>query len=391
MGLFTGSLTFRRFRVGGPKPGMWHDGHLARLREFQFDQRESLLAGQARAGWTAGSHIYDTEFSEMKNIFPDHLVWEICVEADKLPQDRLKAYYETDLKALTADNKTPYPSARQKREARESAKSRLSGEAADGRYRRWKTYPVAWDAVRNEVCLGTTSSAVADRFVEKFVLTFEANLYQTPGFADKLRPINAANLAVDLKPEAKDERLSRFVDGLPDTPNWNPSESDPHFLGNEFMLWLWHRAESGEDTLALSDDSEVAYMFSGGIKLDCPRGNLGNDTLNHESAIRLPEARAAARSGKLPRKAALTIVRHDNQFSFKFDAESFAFGSARLPKPDAMGTREQHEQRLGWLRDLGETIDLMYQAFLARRLSSYWEAELRDIRAWLGQTETVSA
>ena len=67
------------------------------------------------------------------------------------PGDLLRAYYQVELKALTATNPSGHPSAKQKKQAREYARDRVETEAKDGRYLRRKAIPVLWDAPSNEL------------------------------------------------------------------------------------------------------------------------------------------------------------------------------------------------------------------------------------------------
>jgi hypothetical protein len=64
-------------------------------------------------------------------------------------------------------------------------------------------------------------------------------------------------------------------------------------------------------------------------------------------------------------------------------AESLAIGSARLPAPEGEDDRARLEERVTQLRHLLETLDLIYQAFLRRRLGDGWPKELAHIRKWL--------
>jgi hypothetical protein len=121
------------------------------------------------------------------------------------------------------------------------------------------------------------------------------------------------------------------------------------------------------------------------VKVEDPRGQTGHGTMNSESAVRLPEARAAVKAGKLPRKAALTLVRHDDQFSLILQAETLAVTSGKVPNaPEDVDGRARDEHRLQAVRDLCEGLDQLYAAFLDRRLSRRWELELAEVRAWLG-------
>jgi hypothetical protein len=388
MPFLTGSVTYTRLAVLGPKPCMFGDEHLDRLRALALSKGTPLSAAGISSGWAAGGHVLDGQFTELKNVYPDHLLWDFWTETDKPPPELFKAYYETDLRALSANNPSGFPSQRQKREAKESARDRLEEEAKDGRFKKRKCVPVLWDAIRNEVLIGTTSTAVIDRFVRLFARTFAEGLGRKPEdrlLADR----SAGDLAVILKPEAKDEELSRFTHGTSEGAEcrWSPFADRPDFLGNEFLLWLWFKGHGETDTIRVADGTEVTWMFSGGVRLEHPTDS-DNDTINAASAVRKPQAMQAVRSGYLPRKAALTLARQGQQFSCKLNAEALSVTGLKLPKPDDAVTaaRAKAEDRLATVRDFVETLDLLYLHFLGLRLSALWPSELADVADWLAES-----
>src|SRR5258706_14823828 len=112
-------------------------------------------------------------------------------------------------------------------------------------------------------------------------------------------------------------------------------------MGTEFLVWLWYYTDVEGDTVDLADKSDVVVMLDRSLTLECPRGQTGHETISHEGPTRLPEARRAIQSGKLPRKAGLTLVRHDQQYELALHAETLAVGSARLPKPSENVTDAQ--------------------------------------------------
>lgn len=393
MGFLSGGLTFQRLRVAGPKPRLFDDAHLDRLRGLAAGREKVASADGVEVGWSAGGHIFDTDFTLEKNVYPDHLLFDLRVQTDRFPADRLKAYYATELKALSKDNPSGFPSARQKREAREIARDRLEQEAKDGRYKKWKCHPVLWDGSTRTAFFGTASLADLGRFESMWEATFCKSLYQDE-LAGGLSPLTASSLAVALHPQAENEALSPFVPGVTpeDRPSWCAAEGVPDFLGNEFLLWLWYFSDAEGDTVKTPDGSDVTFMFSGGVKVDDPRGQTGNCTANSDSAVRLPEAKAAVRAGKLPRKAALTVVRNADQFSFVLQAETLALSAVKLPKADPdLTTREREMERLQFVRDLAEIVDQLYAAFLARRISAYWSGDVKQIAAWLKAGGRVKA
>src|SRR5262249_42732040 len=129
MGFYSGRATFARYRVAGRPPKMFTDEHLNRLAEHAAGRQRMISADGVEAGWSAGDHILDTEFELAKNIINDQLYFCLRLDAVKLPYDLMRAYYAIDLAALAKHNPSGKPSARQKREAKESARDRLEHDA----------------------------------------------------------------------------------------------------------------------------------------------------------------------------------------------------------------------------------------------------------------------
>jgi hypothetical protein len=124
-------------------------------------------------------------------------------------------------------------------------------------------------------------------------------------------------------------------------------------------------------------------MMSRTLSLECPLAETGKETISHESPIRLPEAKHAVRLGKLPRKSGLTLNRHDEQYDLTLTAETLGVSSAALPKLDSDTFAEQRQDRVDQIRHLTESIDMLFGAFVERRISPNWPADLKKLRAWL--------
>jgi hypothetical protein len=380
MGFFSGRVTFARFRVAGHAPGMFGPEDLDRLSAHSIGRQRLASADGVEAGWTAGDHILDTSFDLAKNIVSDTLHFALRIDAQKIPADLLRAYTLVELQALAAGNPSGHPSLRQKREARQAARDRLEAEAADGRYLRRKAYPVLWDALANELLVGSTSASVLDRLHPLFVHTFGR------GF----EPHSAGKQAYALaEPRQQtrgvdDARLSPFHgSGSPGEAAWLPDADSRDFLGNEFLLWLWHYLDAEDDTLPLSDGSEATAMFARTLVLECPRAQTGRQTLTSDGPARLPEARRALQSGKLPRRVGLILVRHEQQYELTVQAESLAVTGAKLPAVEGESERARLEARVTQLRQLIETLDLLYDAFGQRRFGADWPRELAQIQKWI--------
>jgi hypothetical protein len=384
MGFYSGRATFTRYRVAGPAPKMFSEQHLAKLAEHAVGRQRMLSADGVQVGWAAGDHVLDTEFDLAKNVINDQLFFALRTDTVKLPSDLLRAYYAIDLAALARHNPSGHASARQKREAKESARDRLENEAKDGRYTKRKTVEAVWDLKTNELLFGTTSVTQLDRLSVLFKQTFGHGIEMiTAGRrAFALAELHKRTRSVD------DASPSPFVPGVsPTDVVWIPDEASRDFIGNEFLLWLWYQCDDESATLKLLDGSEATIFMARTLTLECPRGMTGHETITHEGPTRLPEAMRAIQGGKLPRKCGLTVVRHDVQYEFTLHAESLAVGAAKIPVPEEEEDRARLEARAQQIRDLVETLDLIFDAFGQVRFSTEWPKQLAKMQKWLSRAE----
>ncbi len=384
MGFFTGRVTCARYRLTGTSPRHFGPDHLERLTAHAFGKERRVAADGVEVGWTAGDHIFDTRFDLAKNCINDTLHFALRVDSLKLPSDLLRAYTQIELEAQAAQNPSGRPSARQKREARDAARERLENEARDGRFLRRKAYSLLWDRPSNELLVGTTSQTVVDRLRSLFDETF----------GRKLELLSAGRQAF-LQAESREQTRgvddavpAHFVPGAAAKEvAWLMDEASRDFLGNEFLLWLWYVLDAESDTLVLADQSEVTVLLARSLVLECPRGQTGRESIASDSPVHLPEARRAIQAGKLPRKAGLTLVRHDQQYELSLQAETLAINGAKLPPTEEEEERPRLEERVTQLRHLLETLDLLYDAFGQRRLGSGWPKELAKLQKWLQREE----
>ncbi|MBX7102883.1 MAG: hypothetical protein K1X57_02300 [Gemmataceae bacterium] len=380
MGFLSGRVSYTRFRVKGRTPGTFGEAHLEKLADYAAGKQKAVSADGVEVGWVAGDHVLDTEFDLAKNVVNDALAFQLRIDQNKPPADLLRAYTAIELKGLSQHNPSGHPSARQKREAREAARERLENDSKDGRFLRRKLVDMMWDGRSNEMLISSSAVTVLDRLYPLFHDTFSA----------KFEPITAGTLAFDLaepRQQGKlvdDARPSAFVPG-PGTGDvaWVPDETSRDFLGNEFLLWLWNCTDRGEDTFGLSDGSSVAVMLARTLTLEDPRGQSGRGSLTSDGPARLPEARRAVQSGKLPRKCGLTVVRQADQYEFTLSAETLGVSAAKLPAIEGDSEYVRRSERVDKIRHLIETMDLLYDAFGQVRCSDGWTKELHKMQKWL--------
>jgi hypothetical protein len=373
MGFLTGRVSFTRFQVDGPLPGLFGPEHLERLAAHAIGTQRTEAKDGVEAGWIAGEDILDLAFELSKNVIADVLHFSLRLDTQKLPADLLRAYAREELQTLAAANPSGRPSTSQKKEARETARLQLEAEAKDGRFTRRKACPVLWDGQRNQVLLGTSSPSVLEQLQRLFKDTF--------GCA--LTLLDAGHRAVCKVQGEADLHPSPFLPAsVPFEVAWVNDPTSPTYLGNELLLWLWFLLETEGDAIALSDGSKVSVLMTRTLVLECPRGITGSETIRSAGPTRLPEARRAIQAGKLPRQAGLILVRQDNQYELTLQAETLAVSGVKLPVVEEKG-RAGLEERMGQLRHLLQTLELLYDAFLQRRLGQEWSDEVAKMRRWL--------
>jgi hypothetical protein len=368
-----------RFRVTGQARRTFRTEDLDKLAERAIGRQRVATKDGSQAGWLAGDHILDTKFDLAKNVINDALHFALRIDEQKVPGDLLRAYTQVELESLASSNPSGIPSGRQKRQARLTARERIEDEAKDGRFLRRKSFPLLWDAPSGELVVGTTSVTALDRLSTLFHETFERRFDPLTAGRHAFHLVEADNLGR----RVDDASPTAFVANQPGELAWAPDEMSRDFLGNEYLLWLWFYLENVSDTIALSDGTEAVALVARTLQLECPRGQYGKESISSDGPAKLPEALRAIQTGKLPRKMGLTIARHDQSYELTLQAESLAINGARLPPPEGEDERARIEERVTQLRHLLETLDLMYQSFLRRRLGDDWSKELGRMKKWL--------
>ncbi|MEA2709839.1 MAG: hypothetical protein QOF78_2440 [Phycisphaerales bacterium] len=385
MGFASGSVSFRRFAVVGDQPEQIDEKLLDKLASHALRAGGGDQVGspeEIEYGWAGGRHVLDGTFSFENNVYADSLFFALCIDSNKVPGDLRRAYSMMEEDAVAATNPSGFISKMQKRDVKETVRRKLDDDMRSGRFRRSKLLPIVWD-----LSAATLYCAASGPSLEQLLELFERT------FGLTLMPISAGSLAQRiLEPRGKrrdyeDFRPTRFVQGpegetqFPDYPWVSKGPEPKDFLGNEFLLWLWHEAEANGGEIG-----EASILIDRSLDLDCAYGMTGKDSLRATGPHRMPEARDALRSGKLPRKAGMVLDANGLQFNLTFNPEVFGVGSAKLPDVEEADTpRVVFEERISLMRELCKTLDGLFASFLSVRASSGWESKTSGVRRWILQ------
>ena len=401
MGFASGSVSFRRFAVVGKShPTAVDQALLDRLAGHVLKPQELGVPDEAEYGWSGGRHVLDDQFGFETNVFADAVSFGMRVDTHRFPGALKKAYEAMEEQALAKENakkkgdRSAFVSKAQKKEVKENVAKRIEDELRGGKFRRSKVLPLLWD-LPTKTLYGTASGKGFEMLAELFHRTFELDLQPVSSGTTAMRVMEPKGHAREyeaLKP-------TLFVPGpegdgqRPEYP-WVLKGAEPKdFLGNEFLLWLWHEADARDGTAVKVDGiRDVAFMIDRSLDLDCAFGQTGRDGLRGDAPGKMPEARDAARSGKVPRKVGLLLNVNGADYTLTLNGESLSVGGAKLPDAeDAETPRAVFEERIGELRNLCQAIDGLFGTFLKTRASGAWEHQVAQLRQWILQAPKAVA
>ncbi|MCD0460190.1 hypothetical protein [Roseiconus lacunae] len=374
-----GSLGFQRFSVTGFEETDFGEEQIEILSNNAAGRFETANEENVSVGFLGGDHLFDTDFDLGKNVINNAVHCGVRIDTNQVPGSYRAAWLQMELAGIAKDNEGGKITKAQRKEAKEAVEARCEQEAATGKFRKMKSLSLLWDLDQQLLYFGGSVGNTARLCTEMLERLFGLELRHlgAGGIATQWATANKVFGEVDeLQP------VSFVSDLIAGDHNWaNEHSQQPDFLGNEFLVWLWWKLETDTDTFTLVDDSEVTVMLARTLTLECPYGESGKETISAESPIKLPEATKAIQSGKLPRKAGMTVIRDGRQFDLTLQAESFGISGAKIHLED--DEEFDDEDRIDAIRLLTDTTDLMLQTYVERRISDDWQQDHQAIRKWL--------
>ena len=150
------------------------------------------------------------------------------------------------------------------------------------------------------------------------------------------------------------------------------------FLGREFLVWLWFRADTDRGLFDFGEKGSAELWFDGKITLQS-ENEMGVETITCAGkASNMKEARFALAEGKEIIQAAIKLDIGDNQWSFVLDSTWMNFRTFKTPgvmqdkKDDPDGI---FYEKMFLIEEAVSVMDEIYQSFIKLRVSPEWETE----------------
>ena len=170
------------------------------------------------------------------------------------------------------------------------------------------------------------------------------------------------------------------------------AEAVENILGQEFLTWLWCKSDLAPSSFVDLKQEPFKVSMEQRIVVQGGDGDAKETASVVGAFSPLSEARFGLGTGKKVVRALLHLEKGGNSYQLVLKAEDFSLNSVKTPKIEKTNSNDEEDpdalflEKVYLLETVVELLEALYQTFLAKRLSSAWQEEVAEIRAWLGET-----
>ncbi|HWZ93255.1 MAG TPA: hypothetical protein VNW92_30555 [Polyangiaceae bacterium] len=357
-------------------------------------------------GWCALERPFDLELDSAKIFHDSYVLLGFRVDRYRIPGALLKSQITDEEQRLLTRSKKAKLSRNEKLEIKERVVTRLRKKVPPTS----KAIDMCWHLDSGTVLFfGHSKRTIAD-FCALFEKTFSLPLIEDSPYTAATR----AGLSRELERALKDVEPLSFSSGrklLGKSPNkTEPSReqaaaAEPaaggddlleriestRFLGSEFLLWLWLRAEIISQPIELGELGQFDVWLDNHLTLQSDIDPNERVTVRGAAPAGSAEAREAVRSQKFPVRARLALRNEERDFACVLVAQRFALASGKIPAVLSKDTDDAFQERMTLVEQLSLSLDRLYAAFLSARLTETWRVGWEPaIVSWADDTAIPS-
>lgn len=388
MGARSGTLTFTRFFTQGALPKDLRRRFLeaARLRVFQpLKPDDDALEA---TGWCAMERPFDLELDAAKMFHDNFVLLGFRVDRYRIPGALLKSQITDEEQRQLVRSKKTKLSRNEKLEVKERVVMRLRKKVIPTS----KAVDLCWHLDSGVVlCFGHSKRMLAD-FAALFEKTFGLALIEDSPYAAATRcelSREHERALKDIEPVSFSSGRKRL--GKPALPIAEPEETaaptaaaeegedalerveTTRFLGAEFLLWLWLRAEIIDKPISLPDLGDFEVWLDNQLTLQSDIDPNERVTVRGAAPSGSAEAREAVRAQKFPVRARIAVRNEERDFALVLVAQRFAVASGAIPAVLTKDSDDAFLERMMLVERLLLSLDGLYGAFLKDRLGEVWK------------------
>ncbi len=386
MGARSGSLTFTRFFTQGSLPKDLRRKFLeaAKLRKFEplKPEDEALEA----TGWCVMERPFDLELDSAKMFHDSFVLLGFRVDRYRIPGALLRSQITDEEQRALGRTKKAKLSRNEKLEIKERVVMRLRKKVIPTS----KAIDLCWHLDSGVVLFFGHSKRMLGDFAALFEKTFGMALTEDSPYTAATR----AGLSRELERALKDVEPISFSSGrkqLGRSAGKAPAEAEPasepaaegddlleriestRFLGPEFLLWLWLRAEIVSKPITLGELGDFDVWLDNQITLQSDIDPNERVTVRGAAPSGSAEAREAVRAQKFPVRARLALRNEERDFACVLVAQRFAIAGGMIPAVLTKDTDDAFQERMTLVERLFTSLDALYAAFLRERLTAIWK------------------
>ena len=385
MGARGGTLTFTRFFTQGALPKDLRRKFLeaAKLRVFEplKPEDEALEA----TGWCVMERPFDLELDSAKMFHDSFVLLGFRVDRYRIPGALLKSQIADEEQRQLARGKKTKLSRNEKLEIKDRVVMRLRKKVIPTS----KAIDLCWHLDTGVVLFFGHSKRMILDFMALFEKTFGLQLLEDSPHAAATRaelPRELERAFKQIEPLSFSSGRKRL--GKASKPEPEPAASEApasdeedllervestRFLGAEFLLWLWLRAEIVNQPIPLPELGDFEVWLDNQITLQSDIDPNERVTVRGAAPSGSPEAREAVRAQKFPVRARIAIRNEERDFACVLVAHRFAVSSGKIPAVLTKDTDDAFQERMSLVERLCQNLDGLYAAFLRDRLSAIWK------------------
>ena len=162
---------------------------------------------------------------------------------------------------------------------------------------------------------------------------------------------------------------------------------ETEFLGREFLLWLWFRAETERGFFDVGEKERAEVWFDGKITLRSENEKGVETIICSGNTSNMREARFALTEEKKVVQATVKLAMGDNQWSFTLDSTWLNFTTFKSPR--VVQDREEDPdgvfyEKIFLMEKAISAMDKIYAFFIKLRLSPEWDnKEGPELAGWI--------
>jgi hypothetical protein len=353
MPLFTkGTATFRRFLALGPVPNE------EKIREaLDEDQFRPFQSGseEVRSGWCDWRNPLVVPAEEdMPLMVGDWAHMGLRIDTRKVPASTMRAHLNLRMQRLMKEKDLAFLG----KDARISLQDEIKAELLPKQTPTTKLVEVAWHLKSGVVMIGSTGPSVVGEITSLLAKHFglEMKPFSPIMLASKVAPDVSTGDLEDLEPLALG--ANQVAEGARDVAM--------SVLGQEFAIWLWHRATAEGGTRV--EDDGTAFFLDDSIEMEAAHGMAKKVSLKKGLPAESEAAFKALADGMKPTKVKAKILHGDQEWVFTMNTKTLDFGSMKLPPLKGSGEVGYAADRMFLIEEALAAFDGRFGEFIRERV-----------------------